>query len=191
MVRRRITNKKGFTLVELMTTVAIVGTLAAVGVPQYRKFQRKAKRSEAQMLFGVIGVAEASFSSEYGVYGNNLPGIGVELDSRPAVYQAGFTKSDCTALPTAILPAAADISTFPNYKDTGWSNFGTLGTTSSTSPAYLVGPSSKPANCGVAADVSGSASYRVGAGGAIGGLNPDQLTMDQTRAVSITTDGTI
>ncbi len=36
-------NNKGFSLVELMVVVAIIGVLSAVAVPQFQKFQRKAK----------------------------------------------------------------------------------------------------------------------------------------------------
>lgn len=83
-------NNKGFTLVELMTVVAIIGALAALGVPQYRKMQRKAKRAEASMALGVIASAEASFFAEYNGYGDNMGGIGAEMDNAPQYYNVGF-----------------------------------------------------------------------------------------------------
>ena len=43
-------HKKGFTLIELMVVVTIVGILAAVGFPAYNKYQKRAHRSDAQQL---------------------------------------------------------------------------------------------------------------------------------------------
>mgnify|MGYP002622375593 CR=1 FL=1 len=57
---------KGFTLVELVITIAIVIILSVVSVPIYRGYTDKAKMSEAYALLGVILSAQKAYYSEYG-----------------------------------------------------------------------------------------------------------------------------
>jgi len=64
----RKTNKKGFTLIELMIVVAIIGILAAIAIPNFLKFQAKAKQSEAKTNLGAIYVAMLSYFSNANTY---------------------------------------------------------------------------------------------------------------------------
>ena len=57
---------KGFTLVELVITIAIVIILSIISVPIYRGYVDKAKWTEAYALFATILSAQKSYYSEYG-----------------------------------------------------------------------------------------------------------------------------
>jgi type IV pilus assembly protein PilA len=61
-------SKKGFTLIELMIVVAIIGILAAIAIPNFLRFQLKAKTSEAKVNLAAIRTAEESYLAEFGSY---------------------------------------------------------------------------------------------------------------------------
>ena len=61
-------NRKGFTLVELMIVVAIIGILAAIAIPNFVSMQYKTKRSEIPTNLRNIKTAEVEYEQNYDVY---------------------------------------------------------------------------------------------------------------------------
>jgi prepilin-type N-terminal cleavage/methylation domain-containing protein len=70
-------NRKGFTLIELMVVILIVGILAAVAIPLMRGRIDSAKWSEGKAMMGTIGTAIRAYAAEKGasavLYGPDLP----------------------------------------------------------------------------------------------------------------------
>ena len=61
----KLKGKKGFTLIELMIVVAIIGILAAIAIPNFLRFQAKSKQSEAKTNLGGIFTAETAYNAEH------------------------------------------------------------------------------------------------------------------------------
>ena len=84
-MKKLLNRKKGFTLIELMIVVAIIGILAAIAIPNFLRFQLKAKSSEGKTNLAAIRTAEQSYYSEFGSY--------ISADPDPAVGNVGASKT--------------------------------------------------------------------------------------------------
>ncbi len=68
--RKPLRKQEGFTLIELMIVVAIIGILAAIAIPNFLRYQAKSRQSEAKTNLGAIFVAETAYFSEVNRYGS-------------------------------------------------------------------------------------------------------------------------
>ncbi len=68
-----VSNKeKGFTLIELMIVVAIIGILAAIAIPQFSNYRTKAFNSAAVSDLHTARLAEEALFSDYQAYGSTV-----------------------------------------------------------------------------------------------------------------------
>ena len=104
----KLRNRKGFTLIELMIVVAIIGILAAIAIPNFLRFQAKSKQSEAKELLSTVYTAEAAYFAEQNVYGS-LSNAGFTPSSTPKYYTGIVNNFTFTAGSSFTATASANI----------------------------------------------------------------------------------
>jgi type IV pilus assembly protein PilA len=61
-------SKGGFTLIELMIVVAIIGVLAAIAIPAYQDYVKRAKMSEVLYIFDAVATGATEYYSSIGFF---------------------------------------------------------------------------------------------------------------------------
>ncbi len=129
-------NQSGFTLLELMITVAIIGLLAAVAIPSYQDYLKRARMTELAQQFGQMKSILNIYAQEVGRYPDDthiVPPSGVTLPdywSETTVLGGNFNWEGPDGYPyagIAILGATAperDIIQFDRIIDDGDLNTG-------------------------------------------------------------------
>jgi type IV pilus assembly protein PilE len=104
--------QRGFTLIELMITVAIVAILAAVAYPSYTKYVQRGYRSEGIAMLNDAAARMERFYAQSNVYkiGTDLTKIGITSNlSQTGKYQLSAASSD-TSYTLTVTPQGAQAS---------------------------------------------------------------------------------
>jgi type IV pilus assembly protein PilA len=107
--------QQGFTLIELMIVVAIIGILAAIAIPAYQDYTQRAQMGEAFTIVSAAKTAIAEYAQTNGVYPPNADVIALALAiaSPAGQYVDSVAVADDTGVITATMKAAgvgADIA---------------------------------------------------------------------------------
>lgn len=129
-MKTQFVSQKGFSLVEVMVVVAIIGILATLAVPRFQVFQARAKQQEARTNLSHIHTMQTIFHGEQDTYGT-LADIGFSsgveagraatyVYTMPAANATGFTAQASAS--TGAIASCAGVDTWQMNQDRDLTN---------------------------------------------------------------------
>ena len=119
----RAAAQRGFTLVELLVVVAMIGVLAALALVGYRKYMRSASSSEASAMIQGIRAAEEAYKAEMLVYND----VSTSLSTPSAYYPLD---------PSACSPGQIRRYSWINQSHARYPNWATLNVTADSAVTF-------------------------------------------------------
>ena len=112
-------NNKGFTLVELLVVIIIIGILASLAIPRFGKTTDKAMETEAKLMLSQVQKLQSVYYLENKIYSKSLDEIGFEQEALvteseegKARYQLQIIRADENGFLAEAVPQVKDLKTY-------------------------------------------------------------------------------
>jgi len=173
--------RDGFTLIEMMFVVSILGVLSVIGTMNYRFVNNRSKQSEAKAALGAAYDVMKNYASEFTAYSSRFDSIGYQPEGA-LDYKIGFggDKGPAPGAPTGLgAPGASTCIT-------------TAATAANCSPGYTITwTNNRSATVAMVypVDVPTESSFKVHALGGINNVTVDSWAIDQDKNLVNTGSG--
>lgn len=118
-------SRRGFTLIELMISLCIIGMLATIAIPNFLNFRARAMQSEVKANLGAVHRAEIAYQAEHNTYTDCLEELSWRPSGNPR-YIYGFLSDEVPA-PCGVNDSAELAAALPSsgFRTVNMSNLGT------------------------------------------------------------------
>jgi len=100
---------RGFTLIEVLIVVVIIGILAAIAVPSYAAYMTQVRRSDATILLTEAAGEQFRYFSEFNAYTDELTELGYALDTAVPSADGHYTLSAVASDPSRFVLTATPV----------------------------------------------------------------------------------
>src|SRR5688572_27547456 len=122
----------GFTLIELMITVVVIGILAAVAYPSYQDYVKRGKRSDAQQFMSEVALRQGQYILDARGYTDKMGAGGLNMSRSGYTCDDTTTPPKCTSSLYTFTIAHSNTATPPSYTITATPIAGTPQATDGT-----------------------------------------------------------
>lgn len=102
-------NMQGYTLVELMLVVTVIGILAAIVYPNYQEYVMRSNRTEGQALLNDAAARQERYYAQNNTYADTTAKLGYASDQSPnRLYTLAISNTSASAYTLTATPARTD-----------------------------------------------------------------------------------